>query len=71
MSRITFVRFAFFLLCVLIVKTKQQIVHTQDGDIQGYTTDLAKIFYGIPYAQPPVKELRYWDKIKDVCDEFK
>ena len=34
------------------------IVTTKDGDIRGYETGRARIFYGIPFAQPPVKELR-------------
>ncbi len=34
------------------------IVHTEYGDILGYQTDLARVFYGIPFAQPPVDKLR-------------
>lgn len=34
------------------------IVTTKYGDIRGYETGRARIFYGIPFAQPPVKELR-------------
>jgi hypothetical protein len=34
------------------------IVHTNYGDIRGYQTDFARIFYGIPFAQPPVDKLR-------------
>ncbi|CAF1467443.1 unnamed protein product [Adineta steineri] len=34
-------------------------VHTQYGDILGYQTNLARIFYGIPFAQPPVGTLRW------------
>lgn len=33
-------------------------VTTQNGDVTGYQTDVARIFYGIPFAQPPVNELR-------------
>ncbi|CAF1175879.1 unnamed protein product [Adineta steineri] len=35
------------------------IVHTSYGDILGYETDLARVFYGIPFAQPPVDKLRW------------
>ncbi|CAF1073213.1 unnamed protein product [Adineta steineri] len=35
------------------------IVHTSYGDILGYKTDLARVFYGIPFAQPPVEKLRW------------
>lgn len=34
------------------------LVHTQYGDVLGYQTDLARIFYGIPFAQPPIGNLR-------------
>jgi hypothetical protein len=34
------------------------IVHTNYGDVLGYQTDLARVFYGIPFAQPPVNRLR-------------
>ena len=37
------------------------IVHTEYGDVLGYQTDLARVFYGIPFAQPPVDKLRYSD----------
>ena len=33
-------------------------VHTKYGDIMGYQSDLARAFYGIPFAKPPVNELR-------------
>jgi len=33
-------------------------VHTQYGDILGYQTDLARVFYGIPFAGPPIGSLR-------------
>ncbi|CAF2651667.1 unnamed protein product [Rotaria sp. Silwood2] len=35
------------------------IVHTKYGDILGYQTNLARIFYGIPFAQAPINELRW------------
>jgi hypothetical protein len=34
------------------------VVHTNYGDVLGYETDLARVFYGIPFAQPPVDKLR-------------
>lgn len=33
-------------------------VPTDYGDVLGTETDKARIFYGIPFAQPPVGELR-------------
>lgn len=29
-------------------------VHTQYGDVLGYQSNSARIFYGIPYAQAPI-----------------
>jgi len=34
------------------------IVHTRYGDVLGYQSDLARAFYGIPFAQPPIDKLR-------------
>jgi acetylcholinesterase/neuroligin len=34
-------------------------VSTKDGDVLGYQTDIARVFYGIPFAKPPVNDLRY------------
>ena len=48
-----------FICCQSIVNAnKTVIVHTNYGDVEGYETELARIFYGIPYAQPPVNTLR-------------
>jgi hypothetical protein len=33
-------------------------VTTQDGDVLGYQTESARVFYGIPFAQPPINDLR-------------
>jgi hypothetical protein len=35
------------------------IVPTMYGDVLGYETDKARIFYGIPFAEPPIGDLRY------------
>lgn len=34
-------------------------VTTKYGDVLGYQTNLARIFYGIPFAESPVDQLRY------------
>ena len=39
--------------------TDSIIVKTKYGDVLGYGTAMAQIFYGIPFAQPPVDTLRY------------
>ncbi|XP_010768522.1 acetylcholinesterase-like, partial [Notothenia coriiceps] len=35
------------------------VVTTKDGQIKGITVDKARIFYGIPYADPPVGAYRW------------
>ena len=55
-----------FLLLVLICRAQQVCqaanqpvtVNTEYGDVLGYQTDVARVFYGIPFAQPPVDTLR-------------
>ncbi|CAF0852745.1 unnamed protein product [Rotaria sordida] len=42
-----------------ICANEHVIVHTQYGDVLGYQTDLARVFYGIPFAQPPIGTLRW------------
>lgn len=37
-------------------------VSTNYGDVLGYETNMARIFYGIPFAQPPLGDLRYADE---------
>ncbi|UCE14674.1 MAG: carboxylesterase family protein, partial [Candidatus Heimdallarchaeota archaeon] len=37
---------------------KTRIIYTETGKIQGYIEDGAHVFKGIPYAEPPVGELR-------------
>ncbi|CAF3634575.1 unnamed protein product [Rotaria sp. Silwood1] len=39
--------------------SKPVIVHTQYGDVLGYQTDSARVFYGIPFARPPIGTLRW------------
>ncbi|CAF3944433.1 unnamed protein product [Rotaria magnacalcarata] len=48
----------FHLLSIDVNANKTVIVHTNYGDAEGYETELAQIFYDIPYAQPPVNTLR-------------
>ena len=36
-------------------------VSTKYGDILGYETSIARVFYGIPFAEPPINDLRYVD----------
>jgi hypothetical protein len=39
-------------------ENQTSIVHTKYGDVRGYQTDQARVFYGIPFAQPPINDLR-------------
>ncbi|CAF0849444.1 unnamed protein product [Adineta steineri] len=34
-------------------------VTTKYGDVLGYQTDVARVFYGIPFAQPPINSSRW------------
>lgn len=59
---IVFVIFIIIIFLGFVRFTQQEkylIVHTNDGDVLGYQTEMAKIFYGIPYAKPPIDHLRY------------
>ncbi|MHA2392144.1 MAG: carboxylesterase/lipase family protein [Promethearchaeota archaeon] len=42
---------------------KSDVINTQSGKVQGYIEDELIIFKGIPYAEPPVGELRLNDPI--------
>ncbi|MFX1448345.1 MAG: carboxylesterase/lipase family protein [Promethearchaeota archaeon] len=56
---------------------KTRIVNTKSGKIQGYLENSIEIYKGIPYAEPPVGNLRFqepqpkdrWDEIRD-CTQF-
>lgn len=55
---------------------KTAIIETKAGKIQGYTEDGLEIFKGIPYAEPPIGELRFLSPIakkawNDVLDATK
>lgn len=49
-----------FFACFIqhVYANKATIVHTNYGDILGYQTEMARVFSGIPFAQPPINELR-------------
>ncbi|UJR11664.1 hypothetical protein I4U23_015845 [Adineta vaga] len=51
--------FVLILLIPNIYANKPVIVHSQYGDILGYETNMSRIFYGIPFAQPPIDSLRW------------
>ena len=38
---------------------KTAIIETKAGKIQGYTEEGLEIFKGIPYAEPPIGDLRF------------
>ena len=52
---------------------KTAIIETRAGKIEGYTEDGLEIFKGIPYAEPPIGDLRFrqpiakksWDNVLD------
>ena len=55
---------------------KTVIIETKSGKIQGYKENGIEIFKGIPYAEPPVEELRFsppvakkqWDDVLDATE---
>lgn len=47
------------LLCFIALKASAQTVKTDKGYIKGTTENSIAVFKGIPYAQPPVNDLRY------------
>lgn len=56
---VTILIFAVGLSIQQVAANENIVVHTQYGDVLGYQTDMARVFYGIPFAQPPVGTLRY------------
>jgi len=46
-------------LLKIIHANRTIIVPKNYGDVLGYETNMARIFYGIPFAQPPIDDLRY------------
>lgn len=38
---------------------KSEVIDTTSGKMQGYKEDDLVIFKGIPYAEPPIDELRF------------
>ncbi|MDF0716834.1 carboxylesterase family protein [Muricauda sp. 334s03] len=67
----------FIFLIVSSLGYGQTIVKIQNGKVEGYTEGEVTIFKGIPFAQPPVGELRWqapqpvkdWEGLKE-CKEF-
>lgn len=58
----------FAFLSTLVVGVNCVVIHLKDGDINGTTTRtkdgrLFHKFLGIPYAKPPVNELRFQVKL--------
>ena len=54
---------SFFVTIILSVNSlvngnEPVTVVTNYGSVLGYQTEQARFFYGIPFAQPPVKDLR-------------
>ncbi|KAK5578190.1 hypothetical protein RB653_003143 [Dictyostelium firmibasis] len=53
------------------------IVSTQNGAIKGIVEDTHRVFYGVPFAQPPINQLRWenpidmkpWENIKETLTQ--
>ena len=50
--------FTLILLIKELCANEPVIVHTQYGDVLGYQTNVARIFYNIPFAQLPIGSFR-------------
>lgn len=59
MLRIFCVAVLMLLLAACSDKAEGPIVKTANGDVQGFIKEDVHLFYGIPYAAPPVGELRW------------
>jgi para-nitrobenzyl esterase len=66
-----------FLACFLQILAQSNLVKTNNGTIEGYENQGLRIFKGIPFAAPPLGELRWkapqpvqnWDGVKK-CTTF-
>jgi hypothetical protein len=49
------------LLCglALVHLCVSQVIQTTEGPVSGFTSANSRIFLGIPYAAPPINELRW------------
>ncbi|CAF1685741.1 unnamed protein product [Rotaria magnacalcarata] len=54
-----FVLFVLTCFTRTIYANRTVTVTTKYGDVLGFETDAARIFYGIPFAEPPVNDLRW------------
>ncbi|EGC38917.1 hypothetical protein DICPUDRAFT_148385 [Dictyostelium purpureum] len=67
MTKILLIGLFFLFLNIVLAKSKsrgnESIVHTEFGSIQGIVHDTNRVFYGIPFAQPPTGELRWRDPV--------
>ena len=65
------------LLATFALLAKDPIIQTQNGPVQGFTKDNLQVFLGIPFAKPPVGDLRWkapqaldrWEK-PILCQKF-
>ena len=63
----------FFILILFIPNicaNEPVIVHTQYGGILGYQTNISRVFYGIPFAEPPVDLLRYCSYMNIILSRY-
>ncbi|GLU45442.1 carboxylesterase/lipase family protein [Allomuricauda sp. NBRC 101325] len=77
MRNVKLVRGLLFLIALFPLSIlAQNIVSTQDGKVKGYENNDVRIFKGIPFAQPPIGELRWkapqpvasWGGVKECVD---
>ena len=63
LKRFIFLLLGVFVLAAACSKTVSIEKHTPSGPVRGYVADGIEIFRGIPYAEPPVGELRWKEPV--------
>ncbi len=53
------IAFSFFVTCGCVAAASSNVVKVDGGQIEGITAGGMKVFKGIPFAAPPVGDLRW------------
>ncbi len=53
----------FLYFVIHFVKSQPPVISTSNGDVAGFTVNKVAVFLGIPFAAPPIGQLRF--RVKD------